>query len=118
MRHHSKKKILSRKRGQRVSLLKSLAISFIREEAIHTTLAKAKTLRPFVEKLITKAKVDNVANRRLLARRIGGKNQSIISKLFKEIGPRYQKRNGGYTRIIKIGPNRKNAIPMARIELV
>jgi large subunit ribosomal protein L17 len=88
----------------------------LKSEAIKTTLPKAKELRPFVEKVLTIAKKDNLANRRLAASILG--NQEIIEKLFKEIGPKIAQRNGGYTRIMKYGFRVGDKAPMAFMELV
>jgi large subunit ribosomal protein L17 len=87
-----------------------------RPGAITTTEAKAKALRPYAERLITKAKRGGVHQQRLVVARIHDK--SVAHKLFEEIGPRYEDRNGGYTRILKLGPRAGDSAPMARIELV
>jgi large subunit ribosomal protein L17 len=98
------------------ALLANLAASLIEAGAITTTEAKAKALRPYVEKLITKAKHGGVHNQRLVVAKIHDKDAT--HKLFVDIGPRYADRNGGYTRILKLGPRAGDAAPMARIELV
>jgi large subunit ribosomal protein L17 len=87
-----------------------------RSGAITTTEAKAKALRPYAERLITKAKRGGVHQQRIVVARIHDKD--VASKLFQEIGPRYEDRNGGYTRILKLGPRAGDGAPMARIELV
>lgn len=88
-----------RKSGQRRALLKSLARSLVLEERISTTEAKAKALRPFVERLVTYAKKNTLASRRLTKTRLG--DDAAVKKLFDSIGPRYASRAGGYTRIVK-----------------
>ena len=90
--------------------------SLITHERILTTTPKAKELRPFVEKIMTIAKTDSLANRRLAISILG--NQEIINKLFKDIGPRIAKRNGGYTRILKFGFRTGDKAPMAVMEIV
>jgi large subunit ribosomal protein L17 len=99
-----------------LSLLRNLAISLIENEAIETTEAKAKELRPFVERLITKAKSGTLHDRRLAIRHV--RKREAADKLFREIGPRYAKRNGGYTRILKTGHRKGDGADMARIELI
>lgn len=115
MLHHKKGRKLGRKTDARKALLRSLAFNLIKHGKIKTTEAKAKEVRPFVEKLITKAKVGGVAERRLLSARVG-----VITskKLVDDIGPKYKKRAGGYTRIIKMAARKGDASKMALIELV
>jgi len=115
MRKLNKGRALSRKKGPRVALLRTLATSLFLHEKIKTTEAKAKELRPLAEKMITKAKAGQIANRRVLARDL---NPKIVKKLVEEIAPRYKDRNGGYTRIIKLGPRNSDSARMAIIELV
>ncbi len=103
MRHSSNKRTLSRTRGQRTALLRGLAVSLIRDGQIKTSLAKAKELQPGIEKLITHAKVDSVQSRRLIASRLGEPQDSTVQKLFGEIAPKFKERNGGYTRVVKLG---------------
>ncbi len=98
------------------AMMANLASSLFIAEAITTTEAKAKTLRPYAEKLITKAKKGGVHRQRLVVATIHDKDAA--SKLFGEIGPRYADRNGGYLRILKLGPRPGDNAPMARIELV
>jgi large subunit ribosomal protein L17 len=100
MRHHDKKsRTFGRPANQRGALMRSLARSLVMHERISTTEAKAKELRPFMEKLVTRAKVDTVANRRLVAARI--QDPAAVKKLFTAVGPRYKERAGGYVRIVK-----------------
>ncbi len=95
--------------------MKSLARNFIEKEKIRTTEAKAKELRPFIEKFITRAKIDNLTNRRLIISKIGIK---YAKKLFDQIAPKYKERKGGYTRIIKLPPRKTDASKMAIIEFI
>jgi len=97
-------------------MFRNMACSLIEHEMIKTTLPKAKELRRVAEPLITLAKSDSVANRRLAFARTG--NKSVVGKLFAEIGPRYAERPGGYTRILKCGYRAGDAAPMAFVELV
>lgn len=97
-------------------MFRNMACSLIEHEMIKTTLPKAKELRRVAEPLITLAKSDSVANRRLAFARTGDK--SVVGKLFAEIGPRYAERPGGYTRILKCGYRAGDAAPMAFVELV
>jgi len=93
-----------------------MAVSLIEHEIIKTTLPKAKELRRVAEPLITLAKADSVANRRLAFSRT--RSKAAVGKLFVELGPRYEERPGGYTRILKVGPRPGDSAPMAYIELV
>lgn len=97
-------------------MMANLAASLFAAEGIVTTLAKAKSLRPVAEKLITKAKKGDVHAQRQVVAYLGDKE--MASKLFSEIAPRYRERSGGYTRILKLGPRHGDNAPMARIELV
>jgi len=115
MRHLKKGKKLKRKRGIRIALMKSLAFNLVVKEKIKTTEAKARELRQFIEKFVTRAKNDNLANRRLLIAKIGEKT---AKKLFEKIAPKYKERGGGYTRIIKLPFRRGDASKMAIIEFV
>lgn len=108
---------LSRNTKHRISLLRNLSKSLIRSDRIITTVAKAKELRPFVEKLITRAKCNSLHSRRLLVSKFGGSCPEI-SKLLSVISPKYSTRNGGYTRIIKTGFRKGDCAPMALIEFV
>jgi len=116
MNHRIKGRKFGRNSAERKSLFRNLSISLLKNEAIKTTLQKAKELRPFVEKVITIGKIDSLANRRLAASILG--NTDVIEKLFKEIGPKVVSRNGGYTRILKFGFRTGDKAPMALIELV
>ena len=97
-------------------LLANLAASLVIAEAITTTEAKAKALRPYTEKLVTQAKKGGVHQQRLVVAKIHDKDAA--SKLFGELGPRYEHRNGGYLRILKLGPRPGDNAPMARVEFV
>ena len=97
-------------------LLSGLASSLIRDGKIKTTEARAKAVRPVVERLITKAKKGDLASRRLVLRVVP--DREIVHKLFSEVAPQYTERNGGYTRIVKLGPRKGDAAPMALIELI
>jgi large subunit ribosomal protein L17 len=116
MRHQKKQNKLSKPVGPRKALLKGLVCSLVVHEKITTTLAKAKALKPIAEKIVTRAKVSNLANRRLLISALGKDN--AVKKLLEVIGPRYQERKGGYLRIIKLEPRRGDAAKMAIIEFV
>jgi|OM-RGC.v1.028567435 ribosomal protein L17 len=103
MRHAQQQRTLGRNRSQRTALIRGLATSLIRDEKIVTSPAKAKELRPFIERLITTSKEDSVAARRRVASRLGEPKSDVINKLFADIAPKYKERAGGYTRIIKVG---------------
>ena len=117
MRHHKRTRTLGRVTRQRTALLRSLTRSLIAHERIQTTEAKAKEVRPFVEKLLTLGRVDTVARRRLVKARLGG-NDKAMQKIFNTLSPKYQDRQGGYTRIIKLTPKGHGAIARAFIEFV
>lgn len=106
---------LSRKKDQRKALLKSLARALLLKEKMKTTEAKAKEVSFFVEKLITKAKVDSLVSKRFLSKFFSPK---IVKKIINEIAPKYKERKGGYTRIIKLGPRKLDGARMVIIELV
>jgi len=116
MRHHNQNRKLGRNSSQRHALLKSLACSLIRDEKIVTTEAKAKELRPFIERIITHGKADSVTSRRFINSKIG--NVDMTAKLISEISSKYQERAGGYTRIIKLPIRKSDASKMAQIEFV
>ena len=115
MRHRKAGRQLRRTTEQKIALMRSLATSLIQHGAIETTEAKAKELRPFVEKLITKAKSGTLHDRRMAVKHVH--QRSAADKLFQEIGPKFAKRAGGYTRILKIGHRKGDGAEMARIEL-
>lgn len=116
MRHRKSGRQLNRNSSHRKAMFSNMAASLIESEVIKTTLPKAKELRRVVEPLITLAKEDSVANRRLAFART--RSKAAVGKLFSEFGPRYQNRPGGYTRILKCGFRTGDAAPMAYIELV
>ncbi len=97
-------------------ILANLAASLIEEERVTTTEAKAKMLRPYVEKMITKARRGDLHARRLVLQKI--QDQEVVTKLFDDVAPRYADRPGGYTRVVKLGPRRGDGAEMAVIELV
>lgn len=117
MLHRNATTKLGRVRRQRLALMRSLARSLVIHEKIETTEAKAKALRPFIEKLVTKAKGDSLAAKRLVIARLGGSEREAM-KLFKDIAPRYKDRNGGYTRISKIHTQKTDGRKVALIEFV
>jgi large subunit ribosomal protein L17 len=116
MRHLNSGRQLSRDSSHRKATLQSMAVSLFRYEAIKTTLPKAKELRRTAEPLITLAKQDSVAKRRLAFARL--RDQEMVAKLFRELGPRYRERPGGYLRILKCGFRPGDRAPMAFVELV
>jgi large subunit ribosomal protein L17 len=116
MRHRKAGRQLRRTSEQKLALMRNLASSLIEHGAIETTEAKAKELRPFVEKLITKARSGTLHSRRLAGQHVHKRETS--DKLFQEIGPRFAKRAGGYTRILKTGHRKGDGAEMARIELI
>lgn len=118
MRHAKAGRTFNRDTNARKALFIGLAKNLIEKEQIKTTLPKAKDLRRVVEKLITRAKVDSVANRRLTASELGNGSEKTVKKLFEVLGPRYAQRPGGYTRVLKAGFRYGDAAPMAIIELV
>ncbi|MGD9583864.1 MAG: 50S ribosomal protein L17 [Lysobacterales bacterium] len=116
MRHMKSGRKLNRTSSHREAMFKNMVSSLIQHELIRTTLPKAKELRRVAEPLITLAKVDGVANRRLAFARL--RDKVAVGKLFSEIGPRYRERPGGYLRILKCGFRVGDAAPMAYVELV
>ena len=116
MRHHKKGRIFGREKGQREALVRSLALSLIIKGSIKTTEAKAKELRPFVEKLITKGKDGSLGSRRLVIARLH--SVSGTKRLFDTIAPQYKARSGGYTRIVKLPTRVTDGARMAQIEFV
>lgn len=115
MKHHRTNRKLGRERNQRKALLKSLARSLVLRGRIHTTEAKAKEVRGMVEKMVTRGKIDSVANRRLLVAALG--DESTAAKLIKT-AEGYKTRPGGYTRVVKMAPRKGDAAAMAMIEFV
>ena len=116
MRHRQSGRKLNRNSSHRKAMFRNMAASLLDHEAIKTTLPKAKELRRVAEPLITMAKTDSVANRRLAYNRL--RDQGVVSKLFTELGPRYKERPGGYLRILKMGFRSGDKAPMALVELV
>jgi large subunit ribosomal protein L17 len=117
MRHLKKGKKFNRLRGARISFMRNLSNDLIRNGAIETTETRAKAIRPMVERLVTFAKKQTLAARRILVSRVH--NDKVVNKLYVEYGPRYAERAGGYLRIIKLGKGRKrDGTQMARIEFV
>lgn len=116
MRHRKSGRRLGRTSAHRRAMFRNMAASLLREETIRTTLPKAKELRRVVEPLITLAREDGVANRRLAFDRL--RDKEAVGKLFTDIGPRFRARPGGYLRILKLGPRAGDAAPMAIVQLV
>ncbi|GMR15968.1 MAG: 50S ribosomal protein L17 [Gammaproteobacteria bacterium] len=116
MRHRHSGRQLNRNSSHRKAMFKNMSVSLFDHELIRTTVAKAKELRRTAEKLITLAKVDSVANRRLAYSRL--RDRDAVTKLFNELGPRYATRPGGYLRILKCGFRTGDKAPMAYVELV
>jgi len=116
MRHQKAGRTLGRKSSHRKAMYRNMAASLIQHETIKTTLPKAKELRRVVEPLITLAKTDGVANRRLAFSRV--RDKAAVGKLFNELGPRFRERPGGYLRILKAGFRRGDAAPMAIVQLL
>lgn len=116
MRHRKSGRKLNRNSSHREAMFRNMATSLIEHELIRTTLPKAKELRRVAEPLITRAKTDSVANRRIAFARL--RDKAAVGKLFTEVGPRYANRPGGYLRILKCGYRPGDAAPMAYVELV
>ncbi len=116
MKHGIKGRKLNRTSSHRKSLFMNLSNALLQHEQIKTTLPKAKDLRPFVEKIITLAKTDSLANRRRALSIL--RDETLVNKLFADIAPRVKNRNGGYTRILKFGFRTGDKAPMAIVELV
>ena len=116
MRHRNSGRQLNRNSSHRKAMFKNMAASLIDHEVIRTTVPKAKELRRVAEPLITLAKEDNVANRRVAFSRL--RDKSAVGKLFADLGPRYKERPGGYMRILKCGFRPGDKAPMAYVELV
>ena len=116
MKHRVGFNALSRRSGHRKALLKNMSMSLLRYERVTTTKAKALEVKRSVEKMITRAKVDSVHNRREISKSIPDK--AVVAKLFTDIAPRFEKRPGGYTRILKLGYRKNDAAEMVLLELV
>ena len=116
MRHRHGLRKLNRTSSHRLAMFRNMAVSLLTHEAIKTTLPKAKELRRIVEPLITLGKEPTLANKRLAFARL--RDRDLVVKLFAEIGPRFKERNGGYTRILKMGFRQGDNAPMAYMELV
>ncbi|MFA7680391.1 MAG: 50S ribosomal protein L17 [Pigmentiphaga sp.] len=116
MRHRHGLRKLNRTSSHRQAMFRNMAVALLTHEAIKTTLPKAKELRRVVEPLITLAKEPTLANRRLAFARL--RDRDVVVKLFNEIGPRFAERNGGYTRVLKMGFRQGDNAPMAYMELV
>jgi large subunit ribosomal protein L17 len=116
MRHHLSGRQLSRNSSHRHAMLRNMSVSLLRHETIRTTLPKAKELRRVVEPLITLAKIDADANRRLAFARL--RDADVVEKLFADLGPRFKARPGGYTRILRMLPRAGDSAPMALMQLV
>ncbi len=116
MRHHLTGRQLSRSSSHRHALMRNMSVSLLRHETIRTTVPKAKELRRVVEPLITLGKTDGDANRRLAFSRL--RDAAIVEKLFTDLGPRFKKRPGGYTRILRMNPRPGDSAPMALMQLV
>jgi large subunit ribosomal protein L17 len=115
MRHRKSGRRLGRNSSHRKAMFRNMASSMVKHESIRTTVPKAKELRRVVEPLITLAKEDSVANRRLAFDRL--RDKEAVGKLFSELGPRFKDRPGGYLRILKMGPRPGDAAPMAIVML-
>lgn len=116
MRHRHSGRQLNRNSSHRKAMFRNMTNSLVTHELIKTTVPKAKELRRFAEPLITLAKKDSVANRRLAFSRL--RDKAVVSKLFADLGPRYEERPGGYIRILKCGFRPGDKAPMAYVELV
>lgn len=116
MRHRHGMRKLNRTSSHRLAMFRNMSVSLIKHEAIKTTLPKAKELRRVIEPLITLAKKPTVANRRTAFARL--RDREAVTKLFDELGPRFQERNGGYTRVLKMGFRQNDNAPMAYMEFV
>lgn len=116
MRHQLSGRQLSRNAPHRHAMLRNMSVSLLRHETIRTTLPKAKELRRVVEPLITLSKTDSEANRRVAFSRL--RDKDVVQKLFDDLGPRFSKRPGGYTRILRMMPRPGDSAPMALMQLV
>ena len=116
MKHRIHLNVLGRDRSHHLSILRNLSLRLFKHERIRTTKVKARYLKSFAEKMITRAKKDTLANRRLIYRDL--KDTLILKKLFEDIAKRYQNKKGGYTRIFKLGPRKGDGAEIVLIELV
>ncbi len=116
MRHRKIGRKLGRTSSHRKAMYRNMSVSLLMNETIKTTVPKAKELRRVVEPIITRSKKDSVANRRIIFNQL--RDKVVIGKLFNEIGPRFEKRPGGYLRILKLGPRAGDAAPMALVQLL
>ena len=114
MRHRHSGRQLNRNSSHRQAMFRNMTSSLVEHEIIKTTLAKAKELRPYIEKMVTRAKTNSIFSRRILRSKLGADSE----KLFKEIAPKYKDRSGGYTRITKLGHRESDGSPRAQIEFV
>ena len=116
MRHRKIGRKLGRTSSHRKAMYRNMSVSLLMNETIKTTVPKAKELRRIIEPIITRSKKDSVANRRIIFNQL--RDKVVIGKLFNEIGPRFEKRPGGYLRILKLGPRAGDAAPMALVQLL
>jgi large subunit ribosomal protein L17 len=116
MRHRKSGRYFGRNSSHRKAMFKNMMVSLLKHELITTTVAKAKELRGYIEPMITLGKVDSVHNRRIAFSRL--RDRDMVQKLFNELGPHFQSRPGGYTRVLKCGNRKGDAAPMAIVELV
>ncbi len=117
MRHHNNKRKFGRSKNQKKALINSLVLNLIVREKIKTTEAKAKELRPFIEKIITRAKKNNMASKRVISGKLFNRKRET-KKLFETIAPKYKDKKGGYTRVIKLSPRVSDGAKMAIIEFI
>jgi large subunit ribosomal protein L17 len=117
MRHHNNTRKFGRDKTQKRALLNSLALNLIVREKIKTTEPKAKELRPFIEKLVTRAKANTPAGRRTIASKLSNRGKEV-KKLFDVLAPKYMDKKGGYTRVLKLGARKSDGARMAIIEFV
>jgi len=117
MRHHNSKRKFGREKNERKALLNFLALNLIVREKIKTTEPKAKELKPFIEKLVTRAKKGDLATRRVVISKLSNRSKEV-KKLFDVIAPKYADKKGGYTRVLKLGARKSDGAKMAIIEFV
>lgn len=117
MRHHDANRKFGREKNVREAFIRSLARAVIEQESIETTEARAKEIKPFIEKLVTRGKRDTVANRRLISSEFNN-SRTVTKKIFEELGPRYKDRSGGYLRIVKSRLRKGDGATMAYISFV